>query len=510
MTTEERGEGAVSGDVWRSYMRAAKNPALVLMILASFVFANSCQQFQQWVIVAWTGDASYKKMAMTTYLLGVTAMATGVAFFNWLRTYLACILGAEASRTMHHDLAQKVLAAPLSFFESTPVGRLLQRFTKDLDLIDQQLPGSFGQFIASTLNILASLVAIVFVTPSFAAVLGPLVFVYILVTNYYRGVARELKRLDSLSRSPVFAHFSETLGGLSTIRSYRRQGMFSSLNEVKLEDNLAAYYALKVVDRWLSVRLELLGNLVVFAAALLAVWSGSRSGPSGLSLNNALSTTSLLNWAVRNGAETESLMNSVERVLYTTRSTPQEAATYVDHYATPPLLHSAKDATQLPSNDTELLVGGWPWNGGIKFTNCIMRYRDDFQPVLQGISLAINPGENVGIVGRTGSGKSSLFRALLRLTELEGGHITIDGVDIRSVGLDALRSSIAIIPQDPVLFSGSVRYVLYTQSFCVPSSSPHFPFSHHHHQHHHAQIESRSVQHQKRRCSVGRSTQRKP
>jgi len=475
MTTEERGEGAVSGDVWRSYMRAAKNPALVLMILASFVFANACQQFQQWVIVAWTGDASYKKMAMTTYLLGVTAMATGVAFFNWLRTYLACILGAEASRTMHHDLAQKVLAAPLSFFESTPVGRLLQRFTKDLDLIDQQLPGSFGQFIASTLNILASLVAIVFVTPSFAAVLGPLVFVYILVTNYYRGVARELKRLDSLSRSPVFAHFSETLGGLSTIRSYRRQGMFSALNEVKLEDNLAAYYALKVVDRWLSVRLELLGNLVVFAAALLAVWSGSRSGPSGLSLNNALSTTSLLNWAVRNGAETESLMNSVERVLYTTRSTPQEAATYVDHYATP-LLLSAKDATQLPSNDTELLVGGWPWNGGIKFSNCIMRYRDDFQPVLLGISLSINPGENVGIVGRTGSGKSSLFRALLRLTELEGGHITIDGVDIRSVGLDALRSSIAIIPQDPVLFSGSVRYVLYyTQFFCVPS--PFSPFS---------------------------------
>ena len=490
MTTEERGEGAVSGDVWRSYMRAAKNPALVLMILASFVFANACQQFQQWVIVAWTGDASYKKMAMTTYLLGVTAMATGVAFFNWLRTYLACILGAEASRTMHHDLSKKVLAAPLSFFESTPVGRLLQRFTKDLDLIDQQLPGSFGQFIASTLNILASLVAIVFVTPTFAAVLVPLIFVYILVTNYYRGVARELKRLDSLSRSPVFAHFSETLGGLSTIRSYKRQGMFSALNEVKLEDNLAAYYALKVVDRWLSVRLELLGNLVVFAAALLAVWSGSRSGPSGLSLNNALSTTSLLNWAVRNGAETESLMNSVERVLYTTRSTPQEAATYVDNYATP--LLSTKDATQLPSNDTELMLGGWPWNGGIKFSSCVMRYRDDFQPVLQGISLSINPGENVGIVGRTGSGKSSLFRALLRLTELEDGHISIDGIDIRSIGLDALRSSIAVIPQDPVLFSGSVRCVLCHVFRCllliltVHLSSPTIS---------HSQIESRPVQH---------------
>ena len=457
MTIEDRGEGAVKLDVYKSYIKATKNPVLLAAIVSSFLLANACQQSQQWIVAAWTTDANYLKFPLSIYLFGITSMAAGVAFFNWLRTYFGYILGAAASSTVHQNMASKVLAAPLSYFESTPLGRLIQRFTKDMDQIDQQLPGSFGQLIASSLNIVASMFAIVLVTPSFAFFMGPLLLVYTRITNYYRGVARELKRLDSISRSPVFAHFSETIGGLSTIRPFARQKMVRSVNEERLEDNLASYFALKVVDRWLSVRLELLGNVIVFFAALLAVWSGSRAGQAGLSLNNALATTSLLNWAVRNGAETESLMNSVERVLHTTTYTPSEAPR---HVTTAPLIGTyglAHLGDLQPKNDTELLSSGWPWRGGIRISNGVMRYRDDFQPVLQGVSLEINPGESVGVVGRTGSGKSSLFRALLRLTELESGSIFIDGVDIRSVGLDALRSSIAIIPQDPVLFSGSVR-----------------------------------------------------
>lgn len=339
------------------------------------------------------------------------------------------------------------------------MGRLIQRFTKDLDQIDQQLPGSFSQLIASSLNILASMTAIIFVTPLFSMVLVPLLAVYTSVTNYYRGVARELKRLDSLSRSPIFAHFGETLGGLSIVRSFKKQSIFRVSNEVKLEDNMSAYYALKVVDRWLSIRLELLGNMVVLVSALLAVWSGSRAGPAGLSLNNALSMTSLLNWAVRNGAETESLMNSVERVMYTTDSTPQEAPTFATYAA------NGTDAALKPTaapllsfkNDTELLQSGWPWQGGVVFADSIMRYREDMSSVLRGVNVVIQPGESIGIVGRTGSGKSSLFRALLRLTELDAGTIAIDGINIADIGLDALRSAISYLPQDPVFFSGSIR-----------------------------------------------------
>ena len=332
----------------------------------------------------------------------------------------------------------------------------MQRFSKDLDQIDQQLPSSFVQLVASTVNIAGALFAITLVTPSFVVAMAPILFVYFRLTNYYRGVARELKRLESLSRSPIYAQFSETLGGLSVIRSFKREKLFQRSNEVKLDDNISAYFSLKAVDRWLSVRLELLGNSIVFFAALLAIMTGSRAGSAGISLTNALSITSLLNWAVRNGAEAESLMTSVERVLYTTNNTPQEKATYIDEIdssafhspsvaaasssngslsvgskrtadklgsapisvtdsssveplAVSPYALPSKEETNelLPVSDRDLVCSGWPWRGGIVFKDVVMRYREDFDPVLKGISLAVRPGESVGIVGRTGSGKVS-------------------------------------------------------------------------------------------------------
>ena len=190
-------------------------------------------------------------------------MAFSVAFFNWARTLLGVLVGSAASRTIHKRMAKQVLGAPLGFFESTPVGRLIQRFSKDLDQIDQQLPSSLGQLLSSSMAIFASMVAITVVTPTFLFAMMPIFGVYVAVTNYYRTVARELKRLDSISRSPIYAHFSETLGGLPVIRSYLRQKMYRRVNEVKLDDNIAAYYAMKAVDRWLSVRLEVLGKCIL-------------------------------------------------------------------------------------------------------------------------------------------------------------------------------------------------------------------------------------------------------
>lgn len=163
------------------------------------------------------------------------------------------------------------------------MGRLVQRFSKDLDQIDQQLPGSFAQFISSALSIISSMVAISMVTPTFGFVMVPVFVIYFRITNYYRKVARELKRIDSISRSPIFSHFGETLGGLSVIRSYARQALYRRTNEFRLSDNLAAYFALKVTDRWLSVRLELLANIIVFFSSLLAVFAGSRAGLAGIS-----------------------------------------------------------------------------------------------------------------------------------------------------------------------------------------------------------------------------------
>ncbi|CAM9754010.1 unnamed protein product, partial [Sphacelaria rigidula] len=230
-----------------------------------------------------------------------------------------------------------------------------------------------------------------------------------------------------------------------------------------------------VVDRWLSVRLEFLGNAVVLSATLLSVFAASKgrliAGLAGLSITNALSMTGLLNWAVRCFTETETMMNSVERVLYTSQVTPQEPPHHVSRPKHPyynqlagltghTLPSSPPEDEQLATcpDDRLLMTTGWPWEGKIELIDEVtMRYRPDTELVLKGVTLTIKPGEKVGIVGRTGSGKSSLMQVLFRMVDCEEGTVAIDGVNTKSIGLATLRSRLTIIPQEPVLFSGTLR-----------------------------------------------------
>lgn len=327
-----------------------------------------------------------------------------------------------------------------------------------------------SQLIASTLQIAASLFAICLVTPSFGILMSIILGMYIQITSRYRPVVRELKRIDSLTRSPIYSHFSETISGLPVIRCFNRQKDFEQRCFGKIDDNRATLFSIKKVDRWLSTRLEMLGNLLVLASAFLAIRTSSTAGSTGLSLTNALGVTSLLNWAVRNAADAETLMNNVERVYQLIRDTPKEppkeitmfpAGAFVEVTGEKPAIANEieldVEKVPLPSSDLELLQSRWPWEGDIQFSDVYMKYQHGFDPVLRGVNFRILPGERLGVVGRTGSGKSSLFRGLLRLNELESGRITIDGVNISSIGLNALRSSISVIPQEPILFSGSIR-----------------------------------------------------
>ncbi|XMA08741.1 hypothetical protein WAI453_001532 [Rhynchosporium graminicola] len=277
-------------------------------------------------------------------------------------------------------------------------------------------------------------------TPAFVAFIVPLAAVYYWVQRYYLRTSRELKRLDSVSRSPIYAHFQESLGGITTIRAYRQQERFAQENEWRVDANLRAYFPSINANRWLAVRLEFLGSIIIVSAAgfaIVAVTTGTKLDPGmvGLSMSYALQITQSLNWIVRQTVEVETNIVSVERVLEYARL-PSEA---------PEVLHRHRPPIS------------WPASGAVNFNEYSTRYREGLDLVLKNITLDIKPHEKIGVVGRTGAGKSSLTLALFRIIEPSEGNISIDSLNTSTIGLLDLRRRLAIIPQDAALFEGTIR-----------------------------------------------------
>jgi ABC-type multidrug transport system fused ATPase/permease subunit len=285
-----------------------------------------------------------------------------------------------------------------------------------------------------------TLVVISVAVPPFIALIIPLGAMYIWIQRYYLRSSRELKRLDSVSRSPIYAHFQESLGGISTIRAFRQQDRFELENEWRVDGNLRAYFPSISANRWLAVRLEFIGAIVILAAAgfaVIAVASGTplSAGMVGLAMSYGLQITTSLNWIVRQTVEVETNIVSVERVL---------------EYA------------QLPSEAPEIIHRNrppvsWPSRGEVEFSNYSARYREGLDLVLKNVSLDIKSHEKIGVVGRTGAGKSSLTLALFRIIEPDTGNISLDGLNTSTIGLLDLRRRLAIIPQDAALFEGTIR-----------------------------------------------------
>jgi ATP-binding cassette subfamily C (CFTR/MRP) protein 1 len=285
-----------------------------------------------------------------------------------------------------------------------------------------------------------TLVVISVSTPAFVALIIPLTLMYIFIQRYYLRTSRELKRLDSVSRSPIYAHFQESLGGISTIRAYRQQPRFELENEWRVDANLRAFFPSISANRWLAVRLEFIGAICILGAAGLSIISvanrtGLSAGMVGLAMSYALQITTSLNWIVRQSVEVETNIVSVERVLEYARL-PSEAPEII-HRNRPPV--------------------SWPAKGEVEFHNYSARYREGLDLVLKNISLDIKSHEKIGVVGRTGAGKSSLTLALFRIIEPATGHISIDGLNTSTIGLLDLRRRLAIIPQDAALFEGTIR-----------------------------------------------------
>ena len=435
---EERNVGAVGLKVYLGYIKHGGGYALFAFDIFLFALSTFFLVFSSTWIALWTDDADYVQNSEAFYLVGYALLAVVLALTTYLRTALIMYIGVLASKSLHKKVLASILHAPMSFFDTTPLGRVLSRFSKDIYSVDLQVPQFFSFFLFTVVFVVFSLGTIIYTTPIFAVAVPFLMIIYFLILSYYRPVARDVKRLEAISRSPVYAHFSETLGGLGTIRAFNRTKVFETDNADKMNFNIQVWYCVKAAERWLAIRLEVLGTLVTFLAAILAVVQADNgllsAGLAGVSITFAISVTNLLGQTVRSFAELEAGMNSVERILYYSNNIPQEAPYEKD--------------TDLPED--------WPSTGSIVFNNLKMRYREETPLVLKGLDFAIKGGERVGVVGRTGSGKSSLFLTLLRLVEPEG-QIVVDGVDICGIGLHDLRSKISIVPQNPVIFSGTLR-----------------------------------------------------
>uniref|UniRef100_A0A8C7EUI1 Multidrug resistance-associated protein 1 n=1 Tax=Neovison vison TaxID=452646 RepID=A0A8C7EUI1_NEOVI len=430
--------GKVKLSVYWDYMKAI---GLFISFLSIFLFLcnHVAALASNYWLSLWTDDPivngtqEHTKVRLSVY--GALGISQGISVFGY--SMVVSIGGIFASRRLHLDLLHNVFRSPMSFFERTPSGNLVNRFSKELDTVDSMIPQVIKMFMGSLFNVIGACIIILLATPIAAIIIPPLGLIYFFVQRFYVASSRQLKRLESVSRSPVYSHFNETLLGVSVIRAFEEQERFIRQSDLKVDENQKAYYPSIVANRWLAVRLECVGNCIVLFAALFAVISrhSLSAGLVGLSVSYSLQVTTYLNWLVRMSSEMETNIVAVER-LKEYSETEKEAPWRVPEM-TPP--------------------STWPQVGRVEFRDYGLRYRENLDLVLKNINVTIEGGEKVGIVGRTGAGKSSLTLGLFRINESAEGEIIIDGINIAKIGLHDLRFKITIIPQDPVLFSGSLR-----------------------------------------------------
>ncbi|XP_060072663.1 ATP-binding cassette sub-family C member 9-like [Ylistrum balloti] len=451
---EHREIGAVAAGVYWRYMLACC-PPLAGVVIMIYVIYHACFVAGNMVLAKWTEEVTdfeiRKQMSANftetfdngqyTRLYSILNL-TGIGG-AMLASGLLYIAGIQASKVLHFTMLDTILHIPIRFFDTNPTGRILNRFSSDMSQIDQKLPTTLENLMKCFFLTISALVVNSIGTPLFLLAVIPLLALYYCIQIFFRATSRELQRLESLTKSPIFSHFSETLNGLQTIRAYRAEGQFQCQAIQAINNNTTPLLFIHSVNRWLGIRLDYMGAVVVFLAAvssLSACLAGQTTPASvGLSITYALLVSFYLNWIVRLSAETEMMMNSVERV---------DEYTQLD---TEPVRHPEGNVA---------IDKAWPENGEIEFRNVSLRYEENLDPVVNEASFILQGGEKIGICGRTGSGKSSLLLSLFRMIDICQGQILIDGKDTMKVPLPELRSRLAIIPQDPVLFAGTIRYNL--------------------------------------------------
>lgn len=421
------------GAAIKEYIKQGGRTTFVFSMII-FAVTQVARIISDWFISAWTDDRFVQPQwfynvvyAAMVALFGILLIIRGVVFYKFV---------LRAATKMHNKLFERVLKAPIVFFTQTPVGNLLNSFSKDQDAIDETLPDIVHITIIYLMILLTTMILVCVVLPYYTIVAAALLGSLIALQWYFIKCSRKLKTIAASTNSPIFAHLSETIQGISIVRAYRAQERMILQTQQRVDRNHKALFNLEHLQMWLAFRLDVIGSLLVVATALFCV--GLRfdiaGSATGLAISNSIQKLVFFTLFVRGTSDALSHVTSVQRIVNYTKTIKPE-----------------RDEAEME------VPPQWPSEGNIQYNEVVMKYRDDQEPVLKGVTIEIRPQEKIGVVGRTGSGKSSLLMALFRLVQLSSGTVIIDGIDISKLGLEAFRKRLSIIPQEPVLFKGTLR-----------------------------------------------------
>lgn len=437
---EERAVNSIKLNIYKQYIMSGVGKfggamiPLLIMLIAATTFMGI---FSSVWLSYWTED-KFKNRSTSFYMGMYSFFVFGDFIFMAILFTLICHIGVMASKRLNLKAVHRILHTPMSYLDTTPMGRILNRFTKDTDSLDHEITDNLRLFLFQIGQVIGVCVMCIVYLPWFAIAIPFILLALIIITDHYQSSGREIRRLEAIQRSHVYNNINEVLGGMETIKNFKSEARFLAKSDYLIDKMNEASFLYIAVQIWVAIFLDMVATAFALIITLLCVTRAFPIGPGsvGVLLSYVLQLPSLINNVLRAFTQCENDMNSAERLVEYATKLPLEAV--------------YRKAEFTPEES-------WPRNGVIDFKNVDFAYRPGLPNVLKNLTLHIASGEKIGICGRTGAGKSTIMSALYRLNEVNAGSILIDGIEIANLGLYDLRRKLTIIPQDPVLFKGTIR-----------------------------------------------------